>query len=126
MPSKILKKYLITFILVAVTLAPLLDGVACAECHLFPIQKGFSGRYLPTSITNQTISLCEFSEYSNTSPGNQKENGNIACPFCVFNALGTISNSHVEVLFSATPFLNPQKPLALLEPHFLKNKPPKS
>lgn len=119
-------KFLASVILLAVTLAPFLDSVACADCHLFPIQKGFSERYPATPDTNKTISLYEFSEYADTSPGNQTENGNIACPFCVFNAVGSISNSHFEVLFSAMPFLNPQKPLTLLEPHFLKNKPPKS
>ena len=119
-------KFLASVILLAVTLAPLLDGVACADCHLFPIQKGFSERYPTTPNTTKAISLYVFSEYDKASQGNQTEKGNIACPFCVFNALGTISNSHFEVLFSAMPFLNPPKSLTLLEPHFLKNKPPKS
>lgn len=120
------KKFLATVILITVALAPFLDSVACADCHLIPLQKGLSIGYQTITDTNKALSLSIFSASDKTSSENGPERSDIPCPFCVFNTFGVINNSHQEIFLSATSLLNPKKSLSFSGPTFLKTRPPKS
>jgi hypothetical protein len=127
MPNqKFIKKFLAMVILMTVTLAPFLDSVACANCHLILPQRNPAESYLINTEMNKALSLHDFSAYDNASSDNDTERGPALCPFCVFNTFGVISNSHFQIQFSSTYFLNQKGSLALLEPIFLKTRPPQS
>jgi hypothetical protein len=127
MPNQnFIKKFLAMVILTTVTLAPFLDSVACDHCHLIFPQGGPSEDCLTIKNQNRTLSLHDFFAYETTTPKNQSEGDNSPCPFCVFNTFGVISNSHFQIQFSSTYLLNQKGFLALLEPIFLKTRPPKS
>lgn len=124
--KKFINKFLALVILMTVTLAPFWDSVACANCHLIFPQGDPSEDYLTITSPNRTLSFHGFLVFESTSPGKHTERDNDSCPFCVFNTFGVISNSSLEIVFSSTPLLTPKDSLTLLEPIFLKTRPPKS
>jgi hypothetical protein len=119
--------WLSTLIVITVALAPFLDAVACADCHFFWPPKNSAGSYLTTAtIYHKAISHYDFTAYTNASSNRSAERGDIPCPFCIFNTFGVISNSPLDFISFPTFFLVQQEPLALLEPIFLKIKPPRT
>ncbi len=127
MPNKsLINKLLAALIVITVTLAPFLDAVACDDCHLIFPQRNSPESYLTTADTIRVLSPCGFTVYTKASSDHRSERGDIPCPFCVFNTFGIISHSPLDFISFPTSFLFQKEPLALLEPIFLKSKPPKS
>lgn len=127
MPNKnLIHRLLATLIVVTITLAPFLDAVACPDCHLLIPQSNSPENYLTATEMNNPLFPNDFPAYTNASSDHRSERGDIPCPFCVFNTFGVISNSLPDFITSPTFFLIQNEPLALLEPFFLKTRPPKS
>jgi hypothetical protein len=124
--KNLIKKFLAMVILTTVTIAPFLDSVACDHCHLIFPQGSPLEDYLTITNPNRTLLPRGFLAYVTTSPEKQSERDSSLCPFCVFNTFSLISNSHLQIQLFSASLLNQKDSLALLEPIFLKSRPPKS
>jgi hypothetical protein len=127
MPNQnFIKIILAMILLITITMAPFLDSVACDHCHsLFP-EKVPIKDYVTITNPDKTLDLHKFFAYETRTSEKHSRKGNISCPFCVFNIFGVISNIHFEVQFSSTSLLKQKVFLALVEPVFLKIRPPKT
>ena len=121
--SKMLKRLLILFVLIAYIFIPVADSMACDDCRgIAPFQGGLEISYknLPQGNISSSINIDDAKDKSSS----EKE-GKIFCPIC-FNTVGGINSHSFNNPFSAVPLVNQTIFVVFLEPAFSINKPPQN
>lgn len=120
---RMLKRFLILFLLIAYIFIPMVDSMACDDCTgIAPFQRELEISYknIPQGNMSSSINIDAAKDKSSS-----EREGKTFCSIC-FNTIGRINSHGFKNLFSAVPLADQAIIVTYLAPAFSINKPPQN